>query len=39
LEDQNVDGRMESKGTLRRLVGGRYRVDIWLRIAIVGGLL
>jgi hypothetical protein len=39
LEDQNVDGRMESKWTLGRLVGGVRSEFTWLRIWIVGGLL
>jgi hypothetical protein len=39
LEDQGVDGRMGSKWTLGRLVGGVWSVFSWLRIGTVGGLL
>jgi hypothetical protein len=38
LKDQGVDGRMGSKLTLERLVGG-WSGFIWLRIGTVGGLL
>jgi hypothetical protein len=40
LKDQGVDGRMGSKWTLGRSVGGGvWSGFIWLRIATVGGLL
>jgi hypothetical protein len=40
LADQGVDGRMGSKWTLGRLVGGAvWSGFTWLRIGIVGGLL
>jgi hypothetical protein len=39
LKDQGVDGRMGSKWTLRRLVGGVLCAFAWLRIGIVGRLL
>jgi hypothetical protein len=39
LEDQDVDGRMGSKWTLGRLVGGVWSGFTWLRTGIVGGLL
>jgi hypothetical protein len=40
LEDQDVDGRMESKWTLGRWVGwGLWSGFTWLRIGIIGGLL
>jgi hypothetical protein len=39
LEDQDVDGRMGSKWTLGRLVGGKWSGFTWLRIGTVGGLL
>jgi hypothetical protein len=39
LKDQGVDGRMGSKWTLRRLVGGVWSGITWLRIGTVGGLL
>jgi hypothetical protein len=39
LEDQGVDGRMGSKWTLGRLVGGVWSGFTWLRIGTVGGLL
>jgi hypothetical protein len=39
LEDQGVDGRVGSKWTLRRLVGGVWSGFTWLRIGTVGGLL
>jgi hypothetical protein len=38
-EDQCVDGRMGSKWTLGRLVGGVWSGFTWLRIGTVGGLL
>jgi hypothetical protein len=38
LKDQGVDGRMGSKWTLGRLVGG-WSGFSWLRIGTVGGLL
>jgi hypothetical protein len=38
LKDQRVDGRMGSKLTLGRLVGG-WSGFIWLRIGVVGELL
>jgi hypothetical protein len=37
MEDQGEDGRMGSKWTLERLVGGVEWIEI--RIGIVGGLL
>jgi hypothetical protein len=39
LEDQGVDGRMGSKWTLGRLVGGVWSGFSWLKIGTVGGLL
>jgi hypothetical protein len=39
LRDQDVDGRMGSKWTLGRLVGGVWSGFTWLRIGIVGRLL
>jgi hypothetical protein len=39
LEDQGVDGRMGSKLTLGRLVGGVWSGFTWLRIGTAGGLL
>jgi hypothetical protein len=39
LEDQGVDGRVGSKWTLGRLVGGVWSGFTWLRIGIAGGLL
>jgi hypothetical protein len=39
LKDQGVDGRMGSKWTLGRLVGGVWSGFTWLRIGMVGGLL
>jgi hypothetical protein len=39
LKDQGVDGRMGSKWTLGRLVGGVWCGFAWLRIGIVGRLL
>jgi hypothetical protein len=39
LKDQGVDGRMGSKWTVRRLVGGVCSGFTWLRIGIAGGLL
>jgi hypothetical protein len=40
LKDQGVDGRMESKWTLGRLVGGGGCSGFtWLRIGTVGGML
>jgi hypothetical protein len=39
LKDQGVDGRMGSKWTLGRLVGGVWSGFSWLRIGSVGGLL
>jgi hypothetical protein len=39
LKDQGVDGRMGSKWTLGRLVGGVWNGFTWLRIGTVGGLL
>jgi hypothetical protein len=38
LEDQGVDGRMESEWMLGRLAGGVYIGSIWLRIGTGGGL-
>jgi hypothetical protein len=38
-EDQGVDGRMGSKWTLGRLIGGVWSGFTWLRIGTVGGLL
>jgi hypothetical protein len=38
-KDQGVDGRMGSKWTLERLVGGVWSGFTWLRIGIAGGLL
>jgi hypothetical protein len=39
LKDQDVDGRMGSKWTSGRLVGGVWSGFIWLKIGIFGGLL
>jgi hypothetical protein len=39
MKDQGVDGRMGSKWTLGRLVGGVWSGFTWLRIGTVGGLL
>jgi hypothetical protein len=39
LEDQGVDGRMESEWILGRLAGGVYSESIWLRIGTGGGTL
>jgi hypothetical protein len=39
LKDKVVDGRMGSKLTLGRLVGGEWSGFTWLRIGTVGGLL
>jgi hypothetical protein len=39
LKYQGVDGRMGSKWTLERLVGGVWSRFTWLRIGIVGRLL
>jgi hypothetical protein len=39
LKDQGVDGRMGSKWTLGRLVGGLWSGFTWLRMGIIGGLL
>jgi hypothetical protein len=39
LNDQGMDGRMGSKWTLGRLVGGVWSGFTWLRIGTVGGLL
>jgi hypothetical protein len=39
LEDQGIDGRMASKWTLRRWVGGVWSGFTWLRIGTVDGLL
>jgi hypothetical protein len=39
LEDQGVDGRMESKWILGRLVRGVWSGFTWPRIETVGGLL
>jgi hypothetical protein len=39
LKDQDVDGRMGSKWTIRRLALGVWSGFTWLRIGIVGGLL
>jgi hypothetical protein len=39
LKDQGVDGRMGSKWTLGRLVGGVWSGFTCLRIGTVGGLL
>jgi hypothetical protein len=39
LEDRGVDGRIGSKWTLGRLVGGMWSGFIWLRIGTVGRLL
>jgi hypothetical protein len=39
LKDQGVDGRMGSKWTLGRLIGGVWSGFTWLRIGIVVGLL
>jgi hypothetical protein len=39
LKDQGVDGRMGSKWSLRRSVGGVWNEFTLLRIGTVGGLL
>jgi hypothetical protein len=39
LKDQGVDGRMGSKWTLGRSVGGVWSGFTWLRVGTVGGLL
>jgi hypothetical protein len=39
LKDQGVDGRMGSKWTLGKLVGGVWSGFTWIRIGIVGRLL
>jgi hypothetical protein len=39
LKDQGVDGKVGSKRTLGRLVGGVWSGFNWLRIGTVGGLL
>jgi hypothetical protein len=39
LKEQGVEGRMGSKWTLGRLVGGIWSGFSWLRIGTVGGLL
>jgi hypothetical protein len=39
LEDRGIDGRMGSKWTFGRLVGGVWSGFSWLRIGNVGGLL
>jgi hypothetical protein len=39
LKDHGVDGRMGSKWTLGRLIGGVWSGFTWLRIGIVDGLL
>jgi hypothetical protein len=39
LKDQSVDGRIVSKWTSGRLVGGVWSEFTWLRIGTVGGLL
>jgi hypothetical protein len=39
LEDGRVDGRMGSKWTVGRLVGGVWNGFTWLRIGTGGGLL
>jgi hypothetical protein len=39
LKDQGVDGRMGSKWTLGRLVGGGWSGFTWHRIGTAGGLL
>jgi hypothetical protein len=39
LEDQGVDGRIGSKWTIERWVGGAWSGFTWLRIGTVGGLL
>jgi hypothetical protein len=39
FKDEGVDGRMRSKWTLGRLVGGVWSGFTWLRIGTVGGLL
>jgi hypothetical protein len=38
LKVQGIDGRMGSKLTLDRLVGGMWSGFTWLRIGIAGGL-
>jgi hypothetical protein len=38
-EDRGIDGRMGSKWTLGRLVGGVWSGFSWLRIGTVGGML
>jgi hypothetical protein len=37
LEDKGVDGRMGSKWTLGRMVGGVWSGFMWLRIGILVG--
>jgi hypothetical protein len=39
LEDQGVDGRIGTKWTIERWVGGAWSGFTWLRIGTVGGLL
>jgi hypothetical protein len=39
LEDQSVNGRLESKWNLGRLIRGVWSGFTWLRIGTVGGLL
>jgi hypothetical protein len=39
LKEKGIDGRMGSKWTSRRLVGGAWIGFTWLRIGIVGGFL
>jgi hypothetical protein len=39
LEDQGEGGKMGSKWSLGRLVGGVWSGFTWLRIGVVGGLL
>jgi hypothetical protein len=39
LKDQGVDGRMESKWNLGRLVGGMWSGFTWLRMGIFSRLL
>jgi hypothetical protein len=39
VEDQGIDGRMGTKWTLGRLVGGVWSGFTWLRIGNIGGLL
>jgi hypothetical protein len=38
LKDQGIDGKMGSKWTLGRLVGGVWSGFTWFRIGTVGGL-